>query len=63
MTLTSLKSILYSTRGTIQSCVVYDMDNNIDLLDGCSIEHAIQQYGEAEVKHIQAYNNDLIITI
>lgn len=69
MKLKELKSILYSQTGSFQWAIVYDWAKNIDLEKGCSIEYAIEHYGECEVKKIQScYESDegqdyLVITI
>lgn len=63
MKLKELKSILYSNRGCIQHCIVYDSSKDMDVEDGCTVEYAIEHYGDREVKHIEALNDDLIITI
>lgn len=63
MKLKDLKDVLTSERGSVQFAVVYDYNTNVDLSVGCSIEHAVVNYGEYEVKRIGAFNNDLIITV
>lgn len=63
MKLKVLQSVLYSTRDSIQFAIVYDSKSNIDIENGCSVECAIQQHGDKEVKHIQAFENQLVITI
>ena len=61
--LKDLKSILYSTRGNIQSAVVYDSEKNVDIVDGCSIDYVVKEYSESIVKRIEASNNQLIIIV
>lgn len=63
MKLKDLKSVLYSTRGYIQFAIVYDRVNNTDLENGCSIEYAVKKYGDRTVYHIEAFENQLIITV
>lgn len=63
MKLNELKTVLYSPRGSIQFAIVYDSATNTDIENGCSVEYAIQQHGEKEVKHIEAFENQLIITV
>lgn len=63
MKLKELKAILYSSRGNIQFAIVYDMATNTDVENGCSIDYAVERYAEKEVKHIQAIDNQLVITI
>ena len=63
MKLKELKAILYSERGNIQPAIVYDSAKYADVESGCSVDYAVDKYGESEVKHIQAFENQLIITI
>lgn len=63
MKLKSLSTVLYSSRGSIQSAIVYDLSANKDLEHGCSVDYAVKHYGDSEVKQIQADNNYLVITI
>lgn len=63
MILRDLKGILYSNTGNIQFATVYDIDSDADLESGCSVEYAINHYGNMEVKRIQAYGNELIINL
>lgn len=63
MKLKELKSILYSSRGSVQFAIVYDSETNTDLVNGCSIDYAVQTFGDKEVKHIEAFENQLLITI
>lgn len=53
MKLKELKSILHSNTGQIQMAIVYDIENNKDLASG-SIEYAMKEYGEMEVKRISS---------
>lgn len=63
MKLNTLKPILFSSRGNIQFAIVYDSNKHADVENGCSIEYAVKNYGECEVKHIEAFENQLVITI
>ena len=63
MKLKDLKDILTSERCSIQDTIVYDYNNNADLETGCSVEYAVANYGEYEVKRIGAFNNVLVITV
>ena len=63
MKVKDLKDVLTSERGSVQSTIVYDYNNNVDLAVSCSVEYAVTNYGEYEVKRIGAFNNDLIITV
>lgn len=63
MKLTELKSILYSSRGSVQFAILYDAKTNTDIENGCSIDCIVKNYGNKEVKQIEAFENQLIITI
>lgn len=55
MKLKDLKPILHSTTGVIQRAIIYDLEKDEDIKYGCSIEYAIVNYGECEVKRIHSY--------
>lgn len=63
MQIKDLKSILYSTTGNVQFAVVYDSKTFTDIIDGCSIDYAVKEYGDYELKRIQADGNKLVLTI
>jgi hypothetical protein len=69
MKLNDIKLLLHSTTGAIQRAIVYDYENNQDVEHGCSVEYAVANYGECEVKRISSYyncvdgNDYLVITI
>ena len=63
MKLKDLEPVLYSTRGNIQFTIIYDSKKNADIENGCSIEYAIKNHGDKTVLHIQAFENQLLITI
>ena len=52
MKLKDLAPVAYSLTGDIQSCIVYDCHENIDLETGCSIEYAIKHYGDRDLHRI-----------
>ena len=54
MKLKELKSIIYSRTGDMQSCIIYDIKNNVDLEYGCSVEYAYEHYGDREIVRIQS---------
>lgn len=58
-----LKSIIYSKTGDIQFVIIYDQATNTDIASECSIEYAICNYGNKEVKRITADYNNIVITI
>lgn len=63
MKLKDLSNVLYSTRGNIQFAIVYDQEKNADIASGCSIDYAVEKYGERELKQIEAFENQLVIII
>lgn len=62
MKLKELKTILYSNRGNIQFAILYDRNANADIETG-SIDYIVEKYSEKEVKHIEAFENQLLITV
>jgi hypothetical protein len=62
MKLKELKTILFSSRGSIQFAILYDCNANADIETG-SIDYIVEKYSEKEVKHIEAFENQLLITI
>ena len=54
MKLKDLAPVAYSLTGDIQSCIVYDCHENIDLETGCSIEYAIKHYGDRDLHRISS---------
>ena len=63
MTINNLNGILYSNRGNIQFAVLYDISTNTEIINGCSIDYIVANYGDLIIKHITAENNNLIITV
>jgi hypothetical protein len=63
LTLNALAPVLRSRRGAIQFAIVYDSASNTDLENGCSVEYAVMNYGGREVKRIEAFENNLLITL
>ena len=55
--------VLYSTRDFVVFTVIYDTATRKDILSGCTIECAIKEYGEKEVKRIIPEDNELVICI
>lgn len=62
MKLKDLQGILYSIRGCIQFAILYDSKTGLDIITA-SIDHIVAEYGEKEIKHIEAVENKLIITV
>lgn len=62
MKLKNLKSVLYSNRGNIQFSILYESKSNTDIATG-AIEYIIENYGEKTVKHIEAFENQILITV
>ena len=63
MKLKGLKSVLYSSRGSVQFVIVYDSEKDMDLENGCTAEAAIKNHGEKDVKRIQALDDLIVITV
>lgn len=63
MKLKELKNVLYSTRDHIQFAIVFDSASSTNIENGCSIDYAVQTHGEREVKHIEAFESQLLITV
>lgn len=64
MKLKDLKPILHSCYGGgIQYAVVWDVAACIAIVNGCSIEYAIANYGDREVVRISACEDKLVIDI
>ena len=36
---------------------------NTDIANGCSMEYAVYNYGDKEVKRITAYEDNIVITV
>lgn len=62
MKLQDLKNILYSRRRGVQFAILYDRAKNADIDTG-TIDYIVKTYGEKEVQHIEAFENQLLITI
>lgn len=62
MKLKELKSVLYSNRGYIQHAILYDSKTNMDIATG-TIDKIVKDYGEKEINRIEAFENQLLITI
>ena len=62
MKLKDLAGILYSDRGEIQMANVYDCELHLDL-DECSVDHAVEYWGECNIDRIQAEKDHLILHI
>lgn len=63
MKLKELKPVLRSNRGGVQFCIVYDQALNVDIETGCSVEYAVEKYGERTVYRIEAFESQILITI
>lgn len=63
MKLKDLKSVLYSSRGSVQFAILYDSKTNADIENGCSIDFAVENHGDKDVIRIEAFENKLLITV
>ena len=55
--------VIYSTRNNITFVTIYSRNEGKDILSDSTIEYAIEEYGEREVKRIYPEENTLIIII
>ena len=62
MKLKDLKSVLSSPRGRLQLAILYDGNSGEDIADG-PVDHIVHYYGEMEVVRIEAFKNELVITV
>lgn len=62
MKLGELKTILYSHRGCIQFAILFDSKKHADVASG-SIDYIVETFSDEEVKHIEAFESQLLITI
>ena len=64
MKLKKLNKVIFS-RGMadVQFVIIWDSATCKDLLNGCSYEYALKEYGDAEVKRITAYEDKLVFEI
>lgn len=63
MKLKDLKGIIYSNRDGVEIVIVYSTNTFKDIENGCSIEYAIEQYGDYDVKRITHDYGCLVIGI
>lgn len=63
MRLEELKSVLYSIIDEVQWVIVYSGTERKDIINACSAEYAIKNYGEKELLRIQAYNDKIVLII
>ena len=63
MSIKDLQSVLYSNRGHVQFAILYDSETNADIEQGCSIDHIVEHHGDRELKRIEAFENQLLLTV
>ena len=63
MKLKELKAILYSDTGFMHWAVVWDDTKKETIIEGCSVDYAVSNYGEREVERLYADNNYLVISV
>ena len=63
MKLKDLKSVLYSSIGSVQFAIVYDSKTNTVIENGYSIDFAVEKHGDKDVIRIGAVENQLLITV
>lgn len=57
MKLKDLKDVLWSRTGKIQWCILYNWKHHTDVTQ-CSVEHAIEYYGDFSVRRIYSCYED-----
>lgn len=55
--------VLYSTRDFVVFVIIYDTATGEDILSDCTIECAIEKYGERKVKRLLPQDSKFIIYI
>jgi len=63
MKLKELKPILRSVTGRFQPTIIYDLSTCEDIIAGCSVEYAVEHYGDLEVVRLEACGDDLVINV
>ena len=63
MKLKDFSSMIHSTTGNIQFCIVYDSGADLDIESGCSAEYAYKHYGDRELKQISADGSSIVFHI
>lgn len=63
MKLKELEGVLYSNHGYLQTAIVYDVSQDLDIVDGCSIDYAVKEYAERECVRITAEDNNIVLHI
>lgn len=63
MKLKELGSVLYSVCGHVQFATLWSTVTGDDIITGCSIDYAVKNYPEVEVRRIVADDFTLILEI
>lgn len=67
MRLSDLKDILVSPFASIQKVILFNLSRERgeepELENGCSVEYAVENYGNLELKRIEAYNDYLVLYV
>ena len=63
MKLHQLREILKSDGKYKQYAVVYDTEQHFDIESGCAIDIILDKYAYTEIKHIEAFEDQLILYI
>lgn len=63
MRLKDLSNVLWSQVGCIQSVIIYNVTDRIEMERSCSIEYAVKYYGDWRVNNISAYDNYLVLHV
>lgn len=63
MKIKDLKGIIRSGHGDIQSTIIWSIRERKDIINGCSIEYAIKNYGELEMENVRAFDDNIVISV
>lgn len=63
MKLKDLKDVLHSQTGNIQFAIVWDYNTMKDLENGCSVDYAVTEYGERELKRVCADGGMVVLEV
>ena len=63
MKVADLKDVLKSERGSIQLAVVYDCSKSRDVENGCSVDYAVEAYGDRDLFRIEAEGDKIVLLV
>lgn len=63
MKFVDLSAVRFSYQWDIQHCIVWEQETDKDLVNGCSVEYAIEHFANMEIKRISVADGMLIFTV